>query len=356
MKLPAFLIFLLAGLLGAGPLHEARGDDASFDLFYGLLAASGEWYSTLEYGYVWQPSVTAKDNKWRPYTDGYWAQTDDGWTWVSYENFGWATYHYGRWTRLQDTGWVWVPGYDWGPGWVSWRTSDDYVGWAPLPPKCEQVAAAGGSGRPGADAPAPIASVNYYDVEAEEGFTPAVDARYDIGPDRYVFVRVGDFGNAPLRESVLPSAQNFSLFQATANVTDTTYRRGPERLEIIDHGPNPDFVNRRAARPIRRLRLQHHDDLAYLHDSLRDTANPAGVRDGVLHVASPTVVGRLVEFSKTRPQRIKQELAAPTVLHGWEHTGADEQTVQRERDRLRKTLPVAPSPRPPAGGPIPASP
>jgi len=71
----------------------------------------------------------------RPYSDGYWAYTDVGWTWVSYEDFGWATYHYGRWTRLRDRGWFWVPGREWGPAWFSWRTGGDYVGWAPLPPR-----------------------------------------------------------------------------------------------------------------------------------------------------------------------------------------------------------------------------
>jgi hypothetical protein len=60
--------------------------------------------------------------------------TDVGWTWVSYEDFGWAAYHYGRWIRLEDYGWCWVPGYEWGPAWVSWRTGGDYIGWAPLPP------------------------------------------------------------------------------------------------------------------------------------------------------------------------------------------------------------------------------
>ncbi len=136
MKIPALLTCLLAALLAALPLRQAqRGQDVSFDVFYNSLADDGDWYNTPEYGYVWQPSIAYQNDKWRPYSDGYWAQTDDGWTWVSYENFGWATYHYGRWTRLKDIGWVWVPGYDWGPGWVSWRTNDDYVGWAPLPPK-----------------------------------------------------------------------------------------------------------------------------------------------------------------------------------------------------------------------------
>ena len=31
-------------------------------------------------------------------------------------------------------GWLWVPGTDWGPAWVSWQHGDGYVGWAPLPP------------------------------------------------------------------------------------------------------------------------------------------------------------------------------------------------------------------------------
>src|SRR2546423_9736807 len=28
-----------------------------------------------------------------------------------------------------------VPGDEWAPAWVSWRSSKDYVGWAPLPPE-----------------------------------------------------------------------------------------------------------------------------------------------------------------------------------------------------------------------------
>src|SRR5207245_161040 len=82
-----------------------------------------------ELGDVWQPGQ-AQSRTWRPYTDGHWVYTDVGWTWVSEEPFGWATYHYGRWTRLRNIGWVWVPGDEWAPAWVSWRKSSDYVGWA----------------------------------------------------------------------------------------------------------------------------------------------------------------------------------------------------------------------------------
>src|SRR5689334_4879753 len=41
---------------------------------------------------------------------------------------------YGTWYNDSDYGWVWVPGYTWGPAWVTWQYTDDYVGWAPLPP------------------------------------------------------------------------------------------------------------------------------------------------------------------------------------------------------------------------------
>jgi hypothetical protein len=54
---------------------------------------------------------------------------------MSEEPFGWATFHYGRWTRLRNIGWIWVPGDEWAPAWVSWRKSNDYIGWAPLPPE-----------------------------------------------------------------------------------------------------------------------------------------------------------------------------------------------------------------------------
>ncbi|MEO8884293.1 MAG: DUF6600 domain-containing protein [Devosia sp.] len=58
-----------------------------------------------------------------------------GWYFASDEPFAWAVYHYGRWYDDGDLGWCWVPGNVWAPAWVSWRDSDDYVGWAPLPPE-----------------------------------------------------------------------------------------------------------------------------------------------------------------------------------------------------------------------------
>src|ERR1700737_4578453 len=97
---------IVAFVLPAAP--RAQAVDVSVDFFYNNLSG-GSWIEVADYGYCWQPDV-AVGADWRPYSDGYWAYTDLGWTWVSYEDFGWATYHYGRWARLVDYGWGWVPG------------------------------------------------------------------------------------------------------------------------------------------------------------------------------------------------------------------------------------------------------
>ena len=101
-------------------------------VFYDRLSPYGQWV-WLQGQYVWVPSHV--DRQWRPYTVGRWVYTDRyGWMWASNEPFGWATYHYGRWGFSNRVGWFWVPGSRWAPAWVSWRSSDDYLAWAPMPP------------------------------------------------------------------------------------------------------------------------------------------------------------------------------------------------------------------------------
>jgi hypothetical protein len=125
------------GEAGGDPRDARRGykddDLADVSFFYEELEADGRWFEHPRYGYVWTPHRIERD--WRPYTRGHWVFTDDyGWYWVSEEPFGWATYHYGRWFYEPRYGWVWVPGTRWAPAWVAWRSSSDYIGWAPLPP------------------------------------------------------------------------------------------------------------------------------------------------------------------------------------------------------------------------------
>jgi uncharacterized protein YraI len=104
--------------------------------FYNRLQPYGNWI-WLQGQYVWVPQNVGPS--WRPYTVGRWAFTDRyGWMWVSNEPFGWATYHYGRWGFSNRVGWFWVPGNRWAPAWVSWRSSNDYLAWAPLPPAYDE--------------------------------------------------------------------------------------------------------------------------------------------------------------------------------------------------------------------------
>jgi hypothetical protein len=104
---------------------------ATLETFQAPLSPYGEWVVAGGYGNVWRPRVAAG---WRPYYYGRWEWTNEGWLWVSDEPYGWAVYHYGRWAHDPYYGWIWVPGYEWAPAWVSWRTSGDVVGWAPLAP------------------------------------------------------------------------------------------------------------------------------------------------------------------------------------------------------------------------------
>jgi hypothetical protein len=130
----ALLLALAAGCVAAPPT-PAQPVAAYVDPFEGSLAPYGQWLVLAPYGRVWRPVGVSPG--WRPYLHGYWAWTDDGWFWASDEPWGWATYHYGRWAFDPSLGWVWVPGYEWAPAWVVWRSGGGYVGWAPLLPGIE---------------------------------------------------------------------------------------------------------------------------------------------------------------------------------------------------------------------------
>jgi hypothetical protein len=100
--------------------------------FHAPLAAHGVWLEVGSYGRCWRPASIAVG--WRPYSYGNWVWTDCGWYWVSDEPWAWACYHYGWWVYDPNHAWIWVPGIEWAPAWVSWRVGGGYCGWAPLAP------------------------------------------------------------------------------------------------------------------------------------------------------------------------------------------------------------------------------
>jgi len=98
---------------------------------------NGTWFQDASYGYVWTPSIAVSIN-WAPYHYGRWVWIGGNYVWISYERWGWAPYHYGRWIFLRHAGWCWVPprrgAVHWGPGYVGWIHTANYVSWVPLAP------------------------------------------------------------------------------------------------------------------------------------------------------------------------------------------------------------------------------
>lgn len=212
----------------AVPNDEEAG---SYATFYRKLDPYGDWIESGSYGYVFQPRPAARSRDWRPYTNGHWVYTDAGWTWISDEPFGWATYHYGRWTRLREIGWVWVPGNDWGPAWVSWRRGNDFVGWAPLPPQAH--------------------------FNRSTGIQIKSDSTYGISPEQYAFVPVSQFGGPQSTREIVPPARNVSIIQQTTNITNITVNNST----VVDRGPSYEDLRARSQQKIPRLKLERTQDI-----------------------------------------------------------------------------------------------
>src|SRR5438128_10842122 len=266
---------------------------ASYDTFYNQLDRYGDWRETSDYGYVWQPRQ-AQSRTWRPYTDGHWVYTDVGWTWVSEEPFGWATYHYGRWTRLRNIGWVWVPGDEWAPAWVSWRKSNDYVGWAPLPPEAR--------------------------FDRGTGIHNWSDSYYDVGPDQYCFVETKQFGAPRLESSVIPSERNVTIVNQTTNVTNITYNN----TTIVNEGPSYDEVRVQSREPVQRYRLERNVNVDV-------SVEPRSVVRGETIVVAAPVIAEPV--ANERPPTVKQTIAAAAVDLGWGAI-ANQEEAKKTRQKM----------------------
>jgi hypothetical protein len=98
-----------------------------------VLTQYGRFVQHPRYGEVWVPTVTPPG--WHPYPPCQWVFTEKfGWYFDDKTPWGQIVHHYGRWAHDAQTGWIWVPGAEFSPGWVVWRTSPKWVGWAPTPP------------------------------------------------------------------------------------------------------------------------------------------------------------------------------------------------------------------------------
>jgi hypothetical protein len=202
------------------------------------LAPYGEWVQG-DQGQVWKPNVSAG---WRPYYDGgHWTYTDSGWYWQSDYPWGDIAFHYGRWYfSLNAHGWVWVPGNDFAPAWVSWRHTDGYLGWAPLPPAAR--------------------------FEAGVGLTfngaLAVDVDFGLAPDYYVFIDYDHFWEHDYRRFWLPRERWHEFYRR--GVIMNGYRMehgrfmvdglGRERMGRLTHHE----VAVAEMHNVRRMEAEHH--------------------------------------------------------------------------------------------------
>lgn len=286
MRRVAILIAGLLMVLGVCPTKSHAVTRISADIsFYDDLSPYGSWAHVSRYGDCWVPRH--RYASWRPYTVGYWVDTDYGWMWVSEDPWGDIPYHYGRWAYDPYYGWVWVPDDDlvWAPAWVSWRSNDDYVGWAPLPPD----AGWGGSGL----------TIN----------VTILDRRIDRSG--WCFAPVRAFGSTRVRYDILPPSRNVTLISQTRNMTRyETYNSYP-----VNRGPAREVIQRAIGRPIPRYQVTD--------------------RQGNLRKA--TVQGRTIEVYRPRITGVRRERQrfAPLGQGAPPRDATGRQRVQQGREDVR---------------------
>ncbi|MEO5915341.1 MAG: DUF6600 domain-containing protein [Luteolibacter sp.] len=273
--------------------------------FYDSLSSYGSWFETSNYGYVWQPAVVREVN-WRPYCRGRWACSDRGWTWVSEEPFGWATYHYGRWALIGGRGWVWVPGTEWAPCWVSWRENDSHIGWAPLPP--ETMAYRG------------------------RGWDATVDVQFGIAAACFNFVEIRHFGS-PLYRYCLPISGNGGWFGQTINITYIHI----QNRQVICGGPHYQRISDRIGKPLPFYRLEIDQHPRPARDQL---AMRPQVNGGRLRIAAPNMDAAWND--SLRPKQVRGRIETVNVERSGplsnEITDKFRQTREEGRARAEQSI------------------
>jgi hypothetical protein len=203
----------------------------NINYFESTLSPYGNWVDVADYGRCWQPTVVIINRNWRPYCDrGRWIYTSSGWYWQSDYSWGWAPFHYGRWHCDNRIGWVWVPDSTWGPAWVSWRYTDQYCGWAPLPPR------------------------TYFDGFGFRFHNRRVGISFDFGlPDRcFSFIPVTRFcDRTPLR-FIVSGSHSSTIFRNSTVINN--YIR--VNNTIVNEGVGRDRIVRATQTPIRTVTLR----------------------------------------------------------------------------------------------------
>jgi hypothetical protein len=280
--------------------EDAQSDEDSYDVFYDQLADDGQWYYDDTYGYVFQPAAAVDSSDWRPYSDGHWEDTDRGWYWDSNERFGWATYHYGRWVLVDGEGWVWVPGDEWAPAWVSWRDSDDYCGWAPLPPDCGSVSVGFSIG----------------------GWS---DSYWGVGPNWYSFIPWHAWHSHSYVGAFAPFSQNVTIINNTRNVTNI-YNNN---RVINNFGPQPQQVALKTNQQVTKYNVNYvaqNDPRAFKTVKNGNQLNVVGPKPNLKTVA-------------TKPPNVAKTLTGAKVNKGWNNVNGTQATNLKNKFAQQNPVP-----------------
>jgi len=189
------------------------------------LSPYGSWVVVNGFGPCWRPTVCVLNSSWQPYCDrGRWVYSDCGWYWNS--DYAWgATFHYGRWFRATGLGWCWYPDTVWAPSWVTWRYSNNYCGWAPLPPGTGCQAGVG---------------IVYNGGGVSVGFG------FGLGASCFTFVPTQYFCNYYPRNCCVPPAQCTQVYNNTTVINNY----GVNNHTIVNHGIGVDHIAAQNHEPI----------------------------------------------------------------------------------------------------------
>jgi hypothetical protein len=311
MKTFAIRTLLVAAAVIALAAQAARAQvdvNVTVGGFYDELTPYGQWVDC-SYGQCWVPAHVDAD--WQPYSNGQWIYTEYGWTWVSSDPWGGNPYHYGTWASIEGHRWAWVPGTVWAPAWVTWSYSNNYVGWAPLPP----TVVFGASGYSG---------------------SPVIVSR-----TQYVFVPTNHFVGTNVQSVRISSQQSAQIFAQTRPVTGFAVSGGIVRNTALPmatieraHGGKIETRSIQAAGPAPRAMSAGNTHLAVVAPASEVRA-AAAARPQAAHGA-PAVDAR---HPAAQPQG--REAKAPDAPSADTHRPAAQQPAREAKAPAARPQPAA---------------
>jgi len=321
MRMIALVCILLSCTIITPMASMAQEPSVGLQVFYDELSSYGTWVYNHDYGYVWVPDVAPG---FVPYsTNGYWVFTNEGWTWVSDYPWGWAPFHYGRWYMDDYYGAMWVPDTEWGPGWVTWRRSGEFYGWAPI---------------------GPGVSISF-----------AYSNGYQVPYQQWTFVRDGDFGRTNISRYYINTTYNVTIINNSTVINNTRvhgnrrvpYNTGPERSEVERRSgkkfePVTIYESTRPIQQINRNRLEIYKPRIKTSTSEEKRAAPAKA-ERQTHPSRQPAGQQTQPYSKKQEIQQQQQQPAQPVRQPQQQKQQQQPRQQQNQVQPVKQKPVQPN-------------